>query len=102
MRKKVENPLARNLIEGYIGMLRELSIITKSESQHCLSALNSPKLLLSKSEAAKELGVSISTLENYIRSGRLQAYKLNGKTVRIKREDINRMLIPVEQTDSLL
>lgn len=43
---------------------------------------------LSKSKAARLLGVSTSTIDNYVRQGKLRKYPFTGKTVRFKRAEL--------------
>lgn len=49
--------------------------------------------ILTKSEAAAVLRVSIRYIERAIRDGRLRAYKLSHKLVRIRRSDLEAFLI---------
>jgi excisionase family DNA binding protein len=51
-----------------------------------------PEEYLDKREAAKLLGVSPRTIENFIYSGKLRASRPTRKVVRIKRSDIDAML----------
>jgi excisionase family DNA binding protein len=43
---------------------------------------------LSKSKSARLLGVSTSTIDNYVRQGKLRKYPFTGKTVRFKRAEL--------------
>ena len=43
---------------------------------------------LSKSKSARMLGVSTSTIDNYVRAGRLRKYPFTGKSVRFKRAEL--------------
>lgn len=51
--------------------------------------------LLSISEAAEALKVSVATLKRWISSGRLPAYHLGPRKVRIRRADLDKVLTPV-------
>ena len=46
-------------------------------------------------EAARELDVSRTTIWRWIGEGRLVAYRVGGRTLRIRREDVKRALRPV-------
>jgi excisionase family DNA binding protein len=43
---------------------------------------------LSKSKSSRLLGVSTSTIDNYVRQGKLRKYPFTGKTVRFKRAEL--------------
>jgi excisionase family DNA binding protein len=43
---------------------------------------------LSKSKAARLLGISTSTIDNYVRTGKLRKYPFTGKSVRFNRAEI--------------
>ena len=47
--------------------------------------------LISIKSAANQLGVHTNTIHNWIRAGRLKAFKLSERTIRIAQEDINNM-----------
>jgi len=47
-------------------------------------------------EAAEKLTVSRSTVLRWIKSGRLRAYQLGPRTIRLHREEVDAMLEPVE------
>jgi len=47
---------------------------------------------LSISEGADFLGVSVSTLRRYVADGKVQAYRLPGRQLRFKREDLEALL----------
>lgn len=54
------------------------------------------------SEACKYLSVSKRTLYNYMQDGRLPFYYLAGtRQRRLKREDLDRLLVPGNPNDSL-
>jgi excisionase family DNA binding protein len=60
----------------------------------------SSRELFTVDQAAEFLGVHHQTLRGYIRSGKLQAYRLAGeKVLRIKREDLMALLEPVAVGD---
>jgi len=55
------------------------------------------KELFSVQEVAKFLGVSENTVRRYILDGRLSAYRLgSGRLIRIRREDLEGLLIPIK------
>lgn len=45
-------------------------------------------------EAARYLGVNRSTVWRWIEAGRLTAYRVGPKAIRIKREDLDRVVVP--------
>lgn len=47
------------------------------------------------SEAARDLRVSRTTIWRWVREGRLAAYQVGGRTLRIRRDDVKRALRPV-------
>jgi excisionase family DNA binding protein len=49
-------------------------------------------------EAAQQLGVSHSTVWRWIEAGRLPAYRVGPKTIRIEERDLARVIAPVGQT----
>jgi excisionase family DNA binding protein len=55
--------------------------------------LDDPERLISKKEAARLLGCSQSTIDNYRRAGVLEAVKL-GKAVRFRRGDVLAVVQP--------
>jgi excisionase family DNA binding protein len=64
--------------------------IVKSAIQSEIQGLKQPVQpveLLSRFEAAKLLGISLPTLNNYSQDGRLQSYKI-GSRIRYKREEV--------------
>lgn len=57
--------------------------------------------LFSVQEAAEFLGVSESTIRRYIYDGQLLAYRLgNGRLIRIKRQDLEKLLSPINPSNS--
>ena len=52
--------------------------------------------LLTRSETAKILGVSLVTLHMWVRDGKLPAYKINTR-VRFKRDDITKFIYDVQE-----
>src|SRR5919197_5078158 len=50
--------------------------------------------LLSVSQAAQRLGVSPSTIWRWIEAGRLPAYRIGPKKIRVRREDLEQMVQP--------
>lgn len=61
--------------------------IIKKEIQDLLSSFKSADNLLSKSEAAEFLGISVSSVDNRRRNGELQSYNVSGR-VKFKMEDL--------------
>ncbi len=56
--------------------------------------------LFSVQEAAEFLGISKSTIYRYISDGRLSAYRLGQKRlIRIKRQDLDKLLIPINPSE---
>ena len=53
--------------------------------------------LLSVAEAAKALRVSVPTIKRWIKDGRLPAYHLGPRYVRIRRADLTRLLTPLQR-----
>ena len=54
------------------------------------------KELFSVQEAAEFLGISESTIRRYISGGQLLAYRLNNdRLIRIKRQDLEKLLSPI-------
>ena len=51
--------------------------------------------LLTKAEAAKLLKVSPVTISRWLKQGRLPAYRLGPRAIRIRRADLNDLLDPV-------
>jgi excisionase family DNA binding protein len=51
--------------------------------------------LLTMSEAAKALGVSIPTIKRWLKDGRIPTYRLGPRFVRIRRADLARALTPI-------
>lgn len=51
---------------------------------------------LSKRNIITEYGVSLPFIDAMIRDGRLPAYKMGGKAVRIRRTDVEALLVPIE------
>ena len=53
--------------------------------------------LLSVSEAARTLGVSPSTIWRWIEAGKLPAYRIGPKKIRITKEDLGQMVQPAAE-----
>ncbi len=65
-------------------------------------AQGSPNDLLTPEEVAEYLKVHVETVRLWIRSGRLPAFRLGGlRALRIRRNDVDRLLLPVESGDSM-
>jgi len=52
---------------------------------------------LTVAEAARRLDVSRTTVWRWIRQGRLRAYRVGQRTIRIRNEDLEAQLTPIEQ-----
>jgi excisionase family DNA binding protein len=61
-----------------------------NESRSTLDTIVSPYLTVV--EAAAYIGVSRNTIKNYIDSGRLRAYKLGPRLLRVKQSDVDALL----------
>lgn len=76
--------------------------IVSDEIQNALTALTDslPKdttpEYLTRKETAEMLGVSLPTLHGYVKKGYLPAHRVGEKTVRFKREDVEKALNAVE------
>ena len=93
----INSKVAREILTGQINILTKLGLITSQESTRAIEVLNTgPDRLLTKSQAAEKLNLSVPSIENYVREGSLKAYKVNGKTIRFKLEDVNALLEPVK------
>jgi excisionase family DNA binding protein len=55
---------------------------------------------LTVSEAARLLGVSRTTIWRWIDKGRLRAYRVGQRTIRIRDEDLEAQLTPIQQPGS--
>jgi excisionase family DNA binding protein len=53
--------------------------------------------LLTVREAATALKVSTVTISRYLKQGRLRAYRLGPRTLRLRREDVQRLLQPAPE-----
>ena len=54
--------------------------------------------VLTKRESAAMLRCDEKTIERYIAAGRLRAYRLGNRSIRIKRSDLLALLEPVDDT----
>jgi excisionase family DNA binding protein len=54
---------------------------------------------VSPQEAARQLGVSVVTLRRAIRDGRLTAYRLGKRTIRINEVELQRLLRKIPSAD---
>jgi excisionase family DNA binding protein len=52
------------------------------------------RAVLSVSEAARTLGVSPSTIWRWIEAGKLPAYRIGPKKIRVRKEDLEQMVQP--------
>lgn len=73
-----------------------------------MTATTTASPYLSMRDAAEHLGVSIRTIRQYVSEGRLPAYRLksapnrkaaSNALVRIRREDLDALLIPIPTVD---
>ena len=55
--------------------------------------------LLTLQEAAAQLKMSVVTIKRYVKQGRLQAYHVGPRAVRVKRDDLARVLAPVARAN---
>ncbi len=51
--------------------------------------------LLTTAEAAKLLKISVVTLQRWLKQGRLRAFRLGPRAVRIRRSDLDELLLPL-------
>jgi excisionase family DNA binding protein len=47
-------------------------------------------------EAAEQLGVDVYTIRRLIAAGKLPAYRIGSKIIRLHRDDVERLLIPIK------
>lgn len=52
-----------------------------------------PKNYVTRREAADALGVSVQTIDNYARAGRITTCKVGPRLIRIPRSDVERLLL---------
>lgn len=55
-----------------------------------------PDQMLSYRQAGELLGVSSDSVRRWVTQGRLPAYRLSRQVVRIKRKDLDAVLVPVQ------
>ena len=87
------NPTAKSLILGNLALLRKLGVISQKEYRYLsesISGFNEGEYL-KKNRASEYLGVSTGSIDNYVNSGKLKAYRLN-KSLRFKRSDLDQLL----------
>jgi excisionase family DNA binding protein len=79
----------------------QLSMTQVAVRQHSsgIRPMNSDLDLLTLGEAAKLLKVSIVTLRRWIKQGRLPAYHVGPRKVRIKRSDLTKAFTPTYQEE---
>lgn len=90
----MQNPFAT--IDRRLSLIEELLIEIKHTPQPQPAPTappDDPERLISKKEAARLLGCSQSTIDNYRRAGVLEAVKL-GKAVRFRRGDVLAVVNP--------
>src|SRR5947209_3029004 len=71
-----------------------MSIYTTEHSTH-----DHPDQLLSVTQAARSLGVHISTIRRWIKQGKLPAYRVGDKGVRVRSGDLALLLTPLTQLE---
>jgi excisionase family DNA binding protein len=54
-----------------------------------------PERLITPSQAAKLLGVHISTVRRWITQGKLPAYRVGGRGIRIRSSDVEELITPL-------
>lgn len=55
-----------------------------------------PDDLIGMAEAAAMLNVTEPTIRNFITARRIRGYRLGSKTIRVPREDIENLLVPLD------
>lgn len=53
--------------------------------------------LLTIAETARQLKVSTITVQRWLKQGRLRAYRLGPRSIRIRRSDLNDLLVPASR-----
>ncbi|KAA8884264.1 helix-turn-helix domain-containing protein [Nocardia colli] len=54
-----------------------------------------PQQLITMREAARQLGLSVRTLERLISTGDLKAYKVGARSVRVDPQDLSGLVRPI-------
>ena len=91
--------LAKGQVGGSSGADADRDPEASGEERAAPSALRPPSLL-SVDDAASLLSVHTQTVRNYIRSGKLAAYRLAGeRSIRVLRQDLMALLEPVDSED---
>ena len=86
--------MSKNLIITTPAELEELIESTTIRAvKACLRSLElpmsgQPEEYLRKRDAARLVGVSMSTIDNYVRQGKLKKHPFTGKSVRFKKGDV--------------
>jgi excisionase family DNA binding protein len=57
--------------------------------------------LLTKREVAELLRVSEVTVARWLKQGRLRAYRVGPRAIRVRREDVERLLTPIAETSDV-
>jgi excisionase family DNA binding protein len=52
---------------------------------------------LTPAEAARQLHVSVSTIWRWIEKGKLPAYRVGERSIRIKKQDLSKVITPVKE-----
>jgi excisionase family DNA binding protein len=67
------------------------------------SALTPPgKKNITLQEAAEHYGVSVKTIRRYIAEGRLRAYKLGSRTIRVSLDDVEALARPIPAAQPII
>jgi excisionase family DNA binding protein len=51
--------------------------------------------IMTRDEAAKYIGKSVETLDRWIKSGLVPAYRLGPKTILVRKSDLDKLLRPI-------
>jgi len=84
-------------IEALLKKIVQEAIIENQSQSEGLNTLTDRKKLLSRTETAKLLGVSLVTLHQWTLQGRITAYRI-GSRIRYKANEINSALIEVKSS----
>jgi len=86
---------ATSLIKGYVREPEKAAKVARMVKELGLSndMKPPPRGLLDVKDVAQRLGVSTKAVYGMIKSGRLRAIKVTGKTLRFKSEDVDEFLL---------
>ncbi len=62
--------------------------------------VSTTKTLLSPAEAAEYAGINVRTLRRYIAAGRVTAYRMGPRLIRVDRAELDAMLRPIPTAGS--